>query len=221
MTFEIDNIELYFKDKRILNGIYLKAETGKVTSILGRNGSGKSCLINIAFGSLDAKYYNIRINKKRLNKKLYLTKKAAFLPQYHYTPNPTRIASVFKLFKVKWKNFIKEFPEFSSYKHSKFNQLSGGQRRIIEIYLILKKASEIILLDEPFSNISPLYIEKIKQLIEIEKKQKVIILTDHSYQDVIDVSDHIYLLKNGCTMLINDVSELEDYNYLNPNTLKT
>ena len=109
MTFEIDNIELYFKDKRILNGIYLKAETGKVTSVLGRNGSGKSCLINIAFGTLKAKYCNIRINQKSLNKKLYLTKKAAFLPQYHYTPNRARIASIFKLFEVKWNNFIKEF----------------------------------------------------------------------------------------------------------------
>lgn len=219
MTFEIDNIELYFKDKRILNGIYLKAEAGKVTSILGRNGSGKSCLINIAFGTLKAKYCNIRINQKPLNKKLYLTKKAAFLPQYHYTPNRARIASIFKLFEVKWNNFIKEFPEFSNYKHSKFNQLSGGQRRIIEIYLILKKASEIILLDEPFSNISPLYIEKIKQLIEIEKKQKVIILTDHNYQDVIAISDNIYLLKNGCTKLIKNITELEDYNYLNLGTL--
>ncbi|MBN2867554.1 MAG: ABC transporter ATP-binding protein, partial [Flavobacteriaceae bacterium] len=78
---------------------------------------------------------------------------------------------------------------------------------------------EIILLDEPFSNISPLYIEKIKQLIEIEKKQKVIILTDHNYQDVIAISDNIYLLKNGCTKLIKNITELEDYNYLNLGTL--
>ena len=219
MTFEIDNIELHFKDKRILNGIYLKAKTDKVTSILGRNGSGKSCLINIAFGILKAKYCNIRIDNKPQMKKLYQTKKATFLPQYHYTPNRAKIASIFKLFKVKWSDFIEEFPEFSNYKNSKFNQLSGGQRRIIEIYLILKKASEIILLDEPFSNISPLYIEKIKQLIAIEKKQKVIILTDHNYQDVIDISDDIYLLKNGCTKLIKNITELEDYNYLNPGSL--
>ncbi|WP_304142094.1 ATP-binding cassette domain-containing protein [Mesoflavibacter zeaxanthinifaciens] len=219
MTFEIDNIELHFKDKRILNGIYLKAKTGKVTSILGRNGSGKSCLINIAFGILKAKYCNIRIDNKQQKKKLYQTKKATFLPQYHYTPNRAKLASVFKLFKVKWNDFIENFPEFSNLKHSKFNELSGGQRRVIEIYLILKKASEIILLDEPFSNISPLYIEKIKSLIEIEKKQKVIILTDHNYEVVIDISDDIYLLKNGCTKLIKNINELEDYNYLSPGTL--
>ena len=49
MILEIDNVELYFSNKRILNGIYLKAETGKVTGILGCNGSGKSCLMNIIF----------------------------------------------------------------------------------------------------------------------------------------------------------------------------
>lgn len=219
MVLEIDNIELYFKDKRILNGIYLRAETGKITSILGRNGSGKSCLINIAFGTLKAKYCNIRIDKKPLIKKLYLTKRAAFLPQFHYTPNHSKIISIFKLFNVKWNNFIENFPEFSNLKHSKFNELSGGQRRIIEIYLILKKTSKIIFLDEPFSNISPLYIEKIKSLIEIEKKQKAIILTDHNYEVVIDISDDIYLLKNGCTKLIKNINELEDYNYLSPGTL--
>ena len=49
MILEIDNIELSFKNKRILNGIYLKAETGKITGILGSNGSGKTSLLNIMF----------------------------------------------------------------------------------------------------------------------------------------------------------------------------
>jgi len=55
LIFELDNVELYFKNKRILNGIYLKAETGKVTAILGENGCGKSSLLNIAFGNLKPK----------------------------------------------------------------------------------------------------------------------------------------------------------------------
>ncbi len=73
MIFELDNVELYFKNKRILNGIYLKAETGKVTAILGRNGCGKSSLLNIAFGNLKPKYMLIRLNHKPLLKPLYMT----------------------------------------------------------------------------------------------------------------------------------------------------
>ncbi|WP_417871864.1 ATP-binding cassette domain-containing protein [Winogradskyella sp.] len=47
MILEVDNIELNFKNKRILSGIYLKAETEKVTAILGSNGCGKSSLLDI------------------------------------------------------------------------------------------------------------------------------------------------------------------------------
>ena len=64
MILEIDSIELYFKQVRILHGIYLKAETGYVTGILGSNGSGKSCLLSIIFGNLQPKYKCIRINNK-------------------------------------------------------------------------------------------------------------------------------------------------------------
>lgn len=63
MVFELDNVELFFKNKRILNGIYLKAEIGKVTGILGRNGYGKSSLLTIFFGGLKPKYKLLRINK--------------------------------------------------------------------------------------------------------------------------------------------------------------
>ena len=63
MILEVDNIELNFDQTSILQGIYLKAETQKVTCILGRNGCGKSSLLKIIFGSLKAKYSLVRLNK--------------------------------------------------------------------------------------------------------------------------------------------------------------
>jgi len=86
LILEIDNVELYFKEKRILNGIYLKGETGKVTGILGSNGCGKSCLLNIIFGNLKPKYKLVRVNSKPILKPLYQTKLVAYLPQYHFVP---------------------------------------------------------------------------------------------------------------------------------------
>jgi ABC-type sugar transport system ATPase subunit len=47
---EVDSILLEFDLKRVLQDVYLKSETGKVTGLLGRNGSGKSCLMKILFG---------------------------------------------------------------------------------------------------------------------------------------------------------------------------
>lgn len=219
MKFELDNVELYFKKKRILSGIYLKAESGLVTSILGANGCGKSSLLRIAFGDLKPKYKLIRINGKPLLKPLYKTGYAKFLPQYNFIPNGMKLSFVLKAYDLSWEKFIKNFDEFEILKNSKINNLSGGQRRIIETYIILKSKSKIVLLDEPFSHMSPLQVERIKKLINEEKKDKIIILTDHMYKHIIDVSDSIYLLKNGATMQIKKLTDLEDYKYLNEGSI--
>ncbi len=214
MILEIDNIELYFKEKRILYGIYLKAETGKVTGILGSNGSGKSCLLNIIFGNLRPKYKLIRIDNKPITKPLFQTKLATYLPQHNFIPKGLKLKMVFDLFKVSWSDFINDFDAFSIYMNSKFNTLSGGERRLIETYIILKRDSNIVLLDEPFSHLAPLHIEKIKAIISEEKQNKAILITDHMYRQIVDVSDAIYFLKGGHSKRINDLKALEDYKYL-------
>ncbi len=115
MILEIDNVELYFKEKRILNGVYLKAETGKITGILGSNGCGKSCLLTIVFGSLKPKYKLVRIDNKPILKPLYQTKLVSYLPQYHFIPDRLKVKKIFQLFKVSWSEFIKHFELFSTY----------------------------------------------------------------------------------------------------------
>ncbi len=219
MIFELDNVELYFKSKRILNGIYLKAETGKVTGLLGSNGCGKSCLLDIAFGNLNPKYKLVRIDSKPVTKALYKTGLVKYLPQYHFIPNRMKLRQVFKLYEVNWDVFSDEYQAFYSYKNQRFNTLSGGERRFIEAYLILKCQSQLVLLDEPFSHLSPLYVETLKEIIVKEKAHKTIIVTDHMYRHIIDLSDTIYLLKNGTTKRIKNIKELEDYNYLSEGSI--
>ncbi|GGG55496.1 ATP-binding cassette domain-containing protein [Bizionia arctica] len=219
MILELDNVELYFKDKRILNGIYLKAQTGEVTGILGSNGCGKSCILNIIFGTLIPKYKLIRLDSKPILKPLYQTKLVKFLPQLPIIPNNLRLKMAFKLFQVNWDEFISHFESFSIYKNYKFHQLPGGERRIVETYLLLKSPGKIILLDEPFLHVAPLYIEIIKKLISEEKQRKIIIITDHLYRDIIEASDRLYLIKDGHSKLITDLKTLEDFKYISQNTL--
>lgn len=219
MIFEIDNVELYFKNKPILNGICLKAETGKVTSILGSNGCGKSCLLHIAFGNLTPKYKLIRLNGKPLQQPLYKTGFAKLLPQQNFIPKHLSVQKALYLFGLNWQGFVAIFDAIPFKNTTKIKHLSGGEKRLVELYVILKSKSEIVLLDEPFNGVSPVMIAKIQQLILQEKQHKIIILTDHRYTEVINTADVIYLLKNGCTKLINNLTELEYYKYLSVGTL--
>lgn len=215
MVLEVDNVELNFNQTSILQGIYLKAETQKVTSILGRNGCGKSSLLKIIFGSLTAKYSLVRLNKNPITKNFYRTGLVKYLPQHHYIPKEISIKKAFKLYNCSWQDFIMDFESFVIHENAKLKELSGGERRILETYLVLKSKAKVLLLDEPFSNIAPLQIEKIKQIIQQQKKEKIIILTDHFYEDVLDVSDVLYAIHNKRTHLIKDKNELINIGYLN------
>ncbi|GAA3782188.1 ATP-binding cassette domain-containing protein [Corallibacter vietnamensis] len=219
MILEIDNVELWFKDKRILHGIYLKAKKGEVTGILGSNGSGKSCLLKIIFGHLTPKYKLIRIDNKPITKAFYKTKLVAYLPQQHFFPKNLKIKKLFKFLKVDWQEFSSLFSGFSKYHNSKINKLSGGEQRVIETYLVLKGPHKIVLLDEPFSHLSPHYIECFINLINTIKSSKIIILTDHIYQHIINISDKLYLLENGYSREINDLEDLKFYKYVSENTI--
>jgi ABC-type lipopolysaccharide export system ATPase subunit len=130
-----------------------------------------------------------------------------------------KISFIFKLFDLDWADFTRRFESFSIYNNSKFKDLSGGERRLIETYIILKTNNKIVILDEPFSHLAPLHIETIQHLLHEEKKHKAIIISDHMYQHIIDTSDTLYLLKNGATKKIEKLSDLEDYKYINEGSL--
>ncbi|MBI6120070.1 ABC transporter ATP-binding protein [Salegentibacter maritimus] len=220
MKFEIDNIELYFGNRQILHGVYLKAETGKITGVLGANGSGKSSLLKLFFGSLNSTHKLVRIDNNPYLKPLFKSGLAKYLAQQSFIPPEMKLKTGFHFFKVSLKKFTHIFPEFKNTEKHRIKEFSSGQRRLIEIYICINSRAKLILLDEPFSHLSPSYIEKIKELLQKLKKEKAIVITDHMYKHILDASDELYLLKNGCSKLIKKKSDLEDYRYLNPKTLQ-
>lgn len=215
MIVEVDSVELSFDDKRILYGVYLQGETGKITGILGRNGCGKTCLLRILFGDLKPKYKNVRINGRYQKRELFKSNLIAYLPQHQLLPNTMKLQKAFLLFQADWKAFTAQFDSFKIYKNTKANELSSGELRVVETYLVLSSKKKIVLLDEPFSFIAPLYVEKFKKLITERKKDAAILITDHFYRDILEISDSVYFLKNGYSKLIKSKEDLEDEGYLN------
>jgi len=214
MIFETDSIELFYGNKKVLNSVYLKAETGKITGLLGRNGSGKSSLFNVAFGHSKAQHYHIKLNSKVYLKPLYTSKKVSYLHQKKLLPKHLSIKSAFELYDVSIGLFITEFPELKIDINKKSNKLSGGERRIIEIYLVLMRKCDLVILDEPFNHLSPLNIEKIEALLLKEKQNKAIIISDHIFRPILRLSDTIYFLDKGNMKKIESKKELEELNYL-------
>ena len=145
---------------------------------------------------------------------MFKTNSVAYLPQHRLLPKNLNLKQAFRLSKVDWEDFIRSFNSFKLYNNSRISELSSGELRLVETYLILNSGKEIILLDEPFSFVAPLYIEKFKGIIQEKKNESAILITDHFYRDILDVSDTIYLLKNGSSKMIQSKQDLENEGYI-------
>ena len=205
-TLEADSIQLEFDGRSILSDIYLKAETGKITGLLGRNGTGKSCLMKIIYGSLKSEK-SIRIDGYAQHEALKQTGLLRYLPQFNFIPKSLSLQRICKDFEIDYDLFRNRFPGFASKHTAVAGSLSGGELRLVELYVIVKSVSHFALLDEPFTHLNPVQIEKVKELLLEEKINKGFVITDHMYQHVTAICDSLYVLANGKTHLTKSADD--------------
>lgn len=210
---EVDSIILELRTRKILSNIYFKCETGKVTGVLGSNGQGKTCLMNVVYGNLNPISKSIRFDDHTIFQAFKRPDLLTFLPQFNFIPSHLTLQRIFADFDLPFSEFEYKFPEFSNKSKSSMNTLSGGQRRLIEVYIIIKSKSQFSMLDEPFSHLMPIQIEKVIEILEFEKSKKGFLITDHMFRHVTEISDYLYVLKDGKTHFINDIAEVEKLGY--------
>ncbi len=211
---EADSISIHYENRAIITGGYLKAETGKITGLLGRNGYGKSSLLKALFGAVKAEYKSVRVDQKWIPDLLSVRNLAAYLPQHSFVPDYLNVQTVFDLYGTDFEKISTSFPELKTCYTQKTGQLSGGERRLVETLLILFRPVQFVLLDEPFSFLSPVLIERLLVIIQEEKRNKSIIITDHLYKTILRTCDDLYLISNQRTYLIRTPEELVRWGYL-------
>lgn len=212
---EVDSVIKRYDDKLIVSDVYLRCEIGNIIGLLGRNGSGKSTLMKIIFGVVHAETKFIRIDGKVKNKVSQLMNEVSYLSQDNFIPQNLTVKKAIDLSiekSVRIDFYLDDM--ISPVLNNKICQLSGGELRYLEIKLILSKSSNFILLDEPYNGLSPIMIEKVNDLIIENSKNKGIIITDHSYENVIKISTKLILIKEGKTHHLKDKKELIEKGYL-------
>jgi len=220
-VLEVDSILKQTGARELLTDCYLKCETGDIIGILGRNGSGKSTLLKIIFGTEDATNKSVRFNGKPYMQPYTTKGLVAYLPQHRFLPADLSIRRIAALFIGSKENrrTILENERLQPHIHKKVTQLSGGERRYLEILLLVNLDVKFILLDEPFSGVEPLYKEHITALLRAYRATRGFIITDHDYRNIINTSDRILLITNGVCKHIHTLQELETLQYLPAGTL--
>lgn len=211
---QLDSVQKTYDGNKILNDVYLQCSTGEVVGLLGRNGSGKSTLLKIIFGTLDADSRFLKIYD-RVFRESKVVSDIKYLPQDSFLVQSINVKNTIKLFlSRKCSRIVLDLPLIRPLLSERVGHLSLGQKRTLEVLLLLFSESRFLLLDEPFNGLSPTSRELISQLIQDRKKHKGIIITDHDYHNVLSLSDRIMLMDHGNLREIHDLGHLVHYGYL-------
>ncbi|MCC6186930.1 MAG: ATP-binding cassette domain-containing protein [Chitinophagaceae bacterium] len=211
---EIDSIQLQYGQRKILSDVYIRCESGTVVGLLGRNGEGKSSLMKIAFGTTEMEDYSVRIDGQNIKPAFQHPAGISYLPQFNFIPSGMSLQKVFELYNLDFVVFANDLQELKGREKSKIKELSGGIKRMVEIYIIIKKKGMFVMLDEPFTHIMPVYVALICQWINDEKANKGFIISDHLYQAIVSISNSIYLLKDGKTHTCASAKDLIKLGYI-------
>ena len=214
----IKGVHKSFKNNHVLKDISFECKTGEILGIFGRNGSGKSTLLKIIYGTMKSNAIQLQINSEIIKPKdIIKSKNIAYLPQDPFLPKSMKVRDIIPLFfnDGEKQDSIFYAPKISTFEKKKIGHLSMGELRYLELLLIGNLDHPFLMLDEPFSMIEPLYKEIIKNILMKLKEKKGIIITDHYYTDVIEITDYNFLIKDGMKIDINNLNDLEKHGYLN------
>lgn len=214
-TLHVDSVTKSYTQRKILNDIFLSVNTGEIIGLLGRNGSGKTTLLNIIFGTVPADFKFIKVDLVHIRNISDGRNLINYLPQDNFLPNSVKIKKLLKLFLTEY-DYTKLLQNelVLSILDKRNQELSGGEKRLIEILLLVHSEAKFILLDEPFNSLSPIQRDYIVDYIKKLKTDKGFIITDHDYQRVIDIADTLYCLKDGNLQPIRDINDLQEFSYL-------
>lgn len=211
----IDSITKSYGSKKILQDIYLTCETGQIVAILGGIGSGKSMLLQIIFGTMKGDSQFIKFNHEILTKQSDRRNKIAYLPQSPIFPKDIRIKNLIPLFcnpentrKLYQSDLIRPLLNRTT------RNLSGGERKLVEVLTVIHSEAEFILLEQPYSGLSPILTEKVMKMIKEISQEKGFIISDFMTEFTLELSDEIYLLHDGILKQIKDLTELRQHYYL-------
>lgn len=213
-VLKVDSVQLEFDDRPILRDVWLQCKQGEVLGLLGRNGSGKSTLLKVIFGTLMPLHKYVSIDGV-FTQHGYKQNRIAYLPQFNYLPRDLKInkLAINLIDQQYWDQFT-TLDIYQKHQHKKPEELSGGELRQLEMLMIIYSKADFILLDEPFTHVTPVQTDYFKPLIREVAKTKGIIITDHQYRNVLDISDRIILLHDGVTKPIRNVDDLITYRYI-------
>lgn len=218
MFIETNNLIKNYKGRNVVDGVSIRVDQGQVVGLLGANGAGKTTTFYMIVGLERPDKGTIFVNGEEVtNMPMYKRSRfgIGYLPQE---------ASVFRKLTVednvlailettplgvqarrdKMESLLAEL-NIAHIRHRKGSELSGGERRRVEIARALATEPAFILLDEPFAGVDPIAVSDIQSIISHLKERNIgVLITDHNVRETLSIVDKAYILNEGQILIAGD-----------------
>lgn len=208
---KVSNIRKIINGKTIIDDISFNINLGNIYGLLGPNGAGKTTtfysiagLIKCDEGEIylgDSSITKLPMHKRSKLGIKYLPQEPSIFQNLTVMENLMGLAELSYASKKDVDQFVEKSIEdfkLSKILNSKGRELSGGQRRKVEIARTLAADPKIILLDEPFAGIDPIAIEEIQEILRIVANNNIgILITDHNVREALDICYKSIVISQG------------------------
>ncbi|WP_339176131.1 ABC transporter ATP-binding protein [Solibacillus sp. FSL R5-0691] len=203
MVLQVNDLEMEYKNRRVLDNITFSIGTGEIIGIVGPNGAGKSSLMRAVLGLEKINKGTVHINNIANNNPEFF-KHISFLPSDNYLymqltgyDHLSFVANIYHIPQQEIDDVI-ELIGIRSYVHQPVKSYSYGMRQHLLIALSILTKPLIILMDEPFNGLDPTSIIELKQLIQVlHAKGMSIFISTHNLDLLEDLTDTFWFIKEG------------------------
>lgn len=221
-TIRTDKLVKKYKNRTVVNEVSVNFAQGEIVGLLGPNGAGKTTSFYMIVGLIKPFSGRIFLNDKDISEEpmyrraqmgiAYLPQEASVFRQLTVEDNIRAILEFSGMSKAeqnaKLESLIAEF-NIEKVRRNKGNNLSGGERRRVEIARCLASDPKFILLDEPFAGVDPIAVEDIQGIIRKLKDRNIgVVITDHNVHETLSITDRAYLLFEGRVLKSGTAEEL-------------
>ncbi len=222
MILRTENLVKRYRNRTVVNHVSIDVKQGEIVGLLGPNGAGKTTTFYMTVGLVtpnegkifldEMEITKFPVYKRAQNGIGYLAQEASVFRKMSVEDN---IRSVLEMTnkspeyqKEKLENLIAEFG-LEKVRKNLGDQLSGGERRRVEIARCLAIDPKFIMLDEPFAGVDPIAVQDIQQIVgKLKHKNIGILITDHNVHETLSITDRAYLLFEGKVLFQGIAEEL-------------
>ena len=219
---ETENLAKEYGQRRVVDGVSINVQPGEIVGLLGPNGAGKTTTFNMVVGLVrpdegGVLFLGDEISHLPMHKRAragigYLTQEPSVFRKLTVEENILAILETCEVGlverRIRLQSLLDEL-DLTALAHSKAYQLSGGEKRRLEITRALVTSPQLLLLDEPFAGIDPIAVYEVQKIVRrLRERDLGILITDHNVRETLKLVDRAYLIHQGRVLLEGDAEFL-------------